>query len=401
MTVDTYGFDSTFSGLYSGQGGLTKIGIGTLILSGSDSYSGGTILSEGTLQLGNTFALGAATGSLAVNSGVLDLHGYSPTVGSLSGSALIATLTSGVSTLTVSGTASTTYAGILNDGAGQLALTKSGAGTLTLTGASTNTGATAVLGGGLALKTTSAGTASLGNTAITVGAGATFYATLGASPASTVVNAGTTGTGSAGATLTLNPGSALSMVDGAIGTFNLQQENSFVGAGLVIGGTSGAAPTLAYEIGNGGTGTDQIDVTKDALVLATGGRITIDALAGDTSLTAGNYDLINGLSLSGTTVALDGTTYRLSLAGSTTTAEVLSVSLGGTPESRAALEGSGGLASSPEGVPATAGISAPRDLASGPIGTAAVPEPENWASGIAALASVGLLAGRWRMRKGS
>jgi len=82
------------------------------------------------------------------------------------------------------------------------------------------------------------------------------------------------------------------MVDGAISTFNLQQQNSFTGAALVIGGASGAVPTLTFEIGNAATGTDQIDVTKSASVLATGGKITIDALAGDTSLTSGSYNLI-------------------------------------------------------------------------------------------------------------
>ena len=85
------------------------------------------------------------------------------------------------------------------------------------------------------------------------------------------------------------------------------------------------------------TGTDLLNVSKTVSVLATGGDITIDALAGDTSLTAGNYDLItsaggfsgangNGLALSGTTLAISGTTYDLSLAESTVDDEILTVS---------------------------------------------------------------------------
>jgi len=305
-------------------------------------------------------------------------------------------------------------------------LTKIGAGTLTLTGSSSSTGATLVNAGGLALETTSARTASLGNTAITVASGATFSPTLAASPFSKFVNAGTTGSGTAGASLTLSPGSALSMVDGAISTFNLQQQNSFTGAALVIGGASGTAPTLTFEIGNAATGTDQIDVTKNASVLATGGKITIDALAGDTSLTSGSYNLItaaggfsgtggNGLTLSGTTITLDGTTYTLTLANSTTTKEVLSVSLLGAPRSTPSLADSDSLAHSPDSLFAgtASDIAENQSLAPGaaipasagelakPFGTEVVPEPENWASGIAALFAVMLLARRPRMRKAS
>jgi len=41
-TIDTNGFDSIFSGDIINSGSLTKIGTGTLTLSGNNSYSGGT-----------------------------------------------------------------------------------------------------------------------------------------------------------------------------------------------------------------------------------------------------------------------------------------------------------------------------------------------------------------------
>ena len=54
------------------DGGLVKTGAGMLTLGGSNSYNGGTFVQVGTLQLGNSAALGA--GGLAANGGTLDLN---------------------------------------------------------------------------------------------------------------------------------------------------------------------------------------------------------------------------------------------------------------------------------------------------------------------------------------
>jgi len=52
----------------TGSGGLTKIGEGLLILSGSNSYSGGTVVDAGTLTITNNTAL-PDTSSLVVGAG--------------------------------------------------------------------------------------------------------------------------------------------------------------------------------------------------------------------------------------------------------------------------------------------------------------------------------------------
>ena len=75
----------TISGIIGGSSySITDSGAGLLVLSNANTYGGGTTVdSGGSLQLGNAGGLGATTGTLAVN-GVLNLHGYSPTVAWLS-----------------------------------------------------------------------------------------------------------------------------------------------------------------------------------------------------------------------------------------------------------------------------------------------------------------------------
>jgi outer membrane autotransporter protein len=63
------GTSSTLSGVMSGPGSLTKNGPGEVILTGMNTYSGGTILSNGVLTVGGPQALG--TGNMLVNGGAL------------------------------------------------------------------------------------------------------------------------------------------------------------------------------------------------------------------------------------------------------------------------------------------------------------------------------------------
>ena len=59
-TFDTNGFTTTVTQSIQGVGALAKAGAGTLILANDNSYSGGTTINAGTLQVGN----GGATGSV-------------------------------------------------------------------------------------------------------------------------------------------------------------------------------------------------------------------------------------------------------------------------------------------------------------------------------------------------
>ncbi|MBP9699402.1 MAG: autotransporter domain-containing protein, partial [Elusimicrobia bacterium] len=63
----------TYGGVLSGSGTLEKTGLGTLVLSGSNTFFGGTTLTQGVLAVGNERALG--TGAVTVNEGTLKGNG--------------------------------------------------------------------------------------------------------------------------------------------------------------------------------------------------------------------------------------------------------------------------------------------------------------------------------------
>ena len=144
----------TFNGVISGAGSVRQGGAGTTILTGINSYAGGTAINAGTLQVSSDANLGAAAGPLSFNNGILR------TTANIS-SARTATLTGAGTMLTDAGT-SFTLSGVVSGAGG---LTKSGAGTLTLTGANGYTGGTTIAGGTLSLGNGGASGSILGDVA--------------------------------------------------------------------------------------------------------------------------------------------------------------------------------------------------------------------------------------------
>jgi autotransporter-associated beta strand protein len=68
--------NTVFAGTISGTGSLTKAGTGTLILSGANTYSGNTVISNGTLAVNNASGSATGTGNVTVlNGGTLDGNG--------------------------------------------------------------------------------------------------------------------------------------------------------------------------------------------------------------------------------------------------------------------------------------------------------------------------------------
>ncbi len=60
---------NSYTGVLSGLGGLEKIGTGAQRLTGSNTYSGGTVIRGGTLLVNNTTGSGVGVGAVTVNSG--------------------------------------------------------------------------------------------------------------------------------------------------------------------------------------------------------------------------------------------------------------------------------------------------------------------------------------------
>lgn len=151
---------SSFAGVISGTGGLTKSGTGALTLSGPNDYTGATAVTAGTL----TGSIG--TGGLSVSTGATyGLGGVDRVIPVLSGAG---TVSLGANTLTTGDSANHTFAGAITGTGG---LVKQGAGTVALTGTSTYTGVTQVNAGELRVDGTLASAVTVGGDASLSGRG--------------------------------------------------------------------------------------------------------------------------------------------------------------------------------------------------------------------------------------
>jgi fibronectin-binding autotransporter adhesin len=279
----------------TGAGSIDKTGDGALLLSGNNSYSGGTTLKAGSLYVGHANALG--TGGLTINGGNFQAREFTPVsvsnaitiggdfaIGGNSSLTLSGTVDLGgdTRTITVNNTANTTLSNTISNGG--LSINNAGGATLTLSGANTYDGGTTLNTGTLAAGNNSAfgtggltinggtlvasgGACSLSND-VTVGGNFTF----GEAGHNELTLSGAVDLGGATRTITVNNTADTTMSgvisgaasvgltkDGA-GSLTLPGANTYTGtttlaAGTLIAGTDSpfGTPATTLRIENGGT----------------------------------------------------------------------------------------------------------------------------------------------------
>ena len=164
------GAAQTIAGTISGAGTLAKNSANILTLSGTNTYTGPTTITTGIINAGSASAFGSNS-AVTVN-GMLDLKGYSNSIGSLAGSGFVTSSSAAATLTTGADNSSTTFSGVIQYGSGGMSLTKVGSGTLTLTVGQHYSGSFNVNGGTLELNDSLR--SGMGGMAIAIASGATL-----------------------------------------------------------------------------------------------------------------------------------------------------------------------------------------------------------------------------------
>ena len=287
ITLDV-GAATTAAGVIGGAGtSLTKLGSGTLMLSGANAYTGATNINAGTLALGAANRINDASAVTVASGATFDLGSFGETIGSLAGAGTVTKSGATASTLAVGGNnTSTTFSGVIQQtGTGALSLTKNGTGTLTLSGNNTYGGTTISAG---TLQVGAGGTTGTLGTGAVTDNGALVFNRSDALTVTAAIN----GTGT--------------LIQAGTGTTTLTANNAYTGTTTISAGT--------LQIGGGGTagalGTGAV-VNNAALVVNRSNSLTVaNAISGTGTLTqagTGTTTLTGTNTYSGTTTINAGT----------------------------------------------------------------------------------------------
>ena len=279
-----------------GAGGLQKDGVGVLMLSQANSYSGVTQINDGTLRLAASGVISDLSAvDLTAASSVLDLNGFDETVGSLAG-VTGSTVQLGNQALTVGGdNTSTAFSGDVVDIVGTLI--KEGTGTMVVDGGISLIGPLLINNGAFDAAHPSA----LGNTSgsTTVANGASLIITNVAIPNESIniIGIGTAGVGALVGNGTASIAGDVTMTNAASvgGTGTLTLNGNLIGSSALTKVGPGTFVLAANNATSYQFGTSNITVSQ--------GRLR-------------GTD-INAFGNGGTTTVLSGATVEIDVGGGT------------------------------------------------------------------------------------
>jgi len=259
----------SYSGQISGTGAVAMEGSGMLILGGTNTYTGGTMLLGGTISLASEGAIGTS-GPISFNGGTLR---YTPANNATDYSGRISSSGGDAIRIDTNGESVTYLHGLAGAGT---TLEKIGSGTLTLSAASSYDSGTTVGGG--TLEVSSSGAISHAGADLVVG----------------------TDTGDG----TLLVGGAVTVGDATLG-----RDAGSTGAITVDGGSFTSTGTL--RVGSGDTGTFTVNsgtVTTAATTIGDGNGFGMATVSGGRWTNSGDLAVGNGtLTIASGTVAVGGT----------------------------------------------------------------------------------------------
>lgn len=257
-----------YAGVISGTGALEKTEAGTLSLSNANSYTGGTTITQGTLQLG----IGGTTGSIlgnVVNNGTLAFNRSDIVTfpGTVSGTGSLAQLGTGTTVLT----ANNSYTGGTTVSAGTLAVGNAGSPSAALSGGGpVAVAAGATLGGygSVTGAVTNGGTIAVADAVAAFAGGPKGDFTI----AGTLTNAGLAQIGGAG-------------IGNRLVVSSYAGQNGRVGLNTFLGGDGSPSDTLVINGGTtSGSSALQISNVGGPGALTTGsGILVVDTVNGGTT----------------------------------------------------------------------------------------------------------------------
>ncbi|AMW83886.1 autotransporter [Pseudomonas yamanorum] len=271
-TGTTLAFDHSdpyaFGGVISGAGALNQMGSGTLVLTGANTYTGGTSITAGTVQVGDGGTTGSLVGDVATSTGTTLAFDHSDPYA---------------------------FGGVIS-GAG--ALNQMGSGTLVLTGENTYTGGTSITAG-----------------TVQVGDGGTTGSLLGDVATSTGTTLAFDHSDPYAFGGVISGNGALSQI--GTGTLSLTGDSSaFTGASDV------GAGTLEVDGKLGGTLTVDSGATLSGI-----GTVGTTTLANGAILAPGNSATpVGTLNVNGNLTFAPGSTYQVQIPPGSTTSSLVNVS---------------------------------------------------------------------------